>query len=74
MQEASALCNTRFGQGAERGGGVRAGLTLVVQYKAVREDLLVGGVPVGCHAGQQGRLEPAAVLVRALQAGAGAGA
>ncbi len=41
-------------------------LTLVVQHKAVGQDLLVGRVAVGCHRGEQRRLEPAAVLVRAL--------
>ena len=44
-------------------------LTLVVQHEAVGQHLLVGRVAVGCHRGEQRRLEPAAVLVRALWEG-----
>ena len=34
-----------------------------IQYKAVCEDTAVGGMPVDCHTGEQGGLEPATVLV-----------
>ena len=42
-------------------------LALGIDGEAVGEDAPVGGTVVHGHRGQQGRLEPAAVLVRALQ-------
>ena len=56
-----------MGQCAKNGYTKAGRLTLVVQHKAVCEHALVGRVAVGGDAGQQGALEPAAVLVRALQ-------